>query len=152
MFHFTCRGLTMSKTFLQMFCKCFTLRVQHAKTFAKKCFANVLQHFCKMFLTQTLKHFYNIYCKQFYFTCNHGLNRWYASPNFDTAAKWLQQLRIGGNIPAKHHIVCTLTTRKYSAQLYTNAVENNTPISIQPYDNTNVSFLSNTIRFLMFLL
>jgi len=36
--------------------------------------------------------------------------------------------------------------------LWANAVENNTPISIQPYDNINVSFLSNTIRFLKFLL
>jgi len=32
------------------------------------------------------------------------------------------------------------------------AVENNTPVSIQPYDNINVSFLSNTRRFLIFLL
>jgi len=30
------------------------------------------------------------------------------------------------------------------------AVENNTPVSIQPYDNINVSFLSNTRRILIF--
>ena len=30
------------------------------------------------------------------------------------------------------------------------AVENNTPVSIQPYDNINVSFLSNARRFLIF--
>ena len=40
------------------------------------------------------------------------------------------------------------TGERRTLQAY--AVENNTPVSVQTYDNINVSFLSNTTRFLIF--
>ena len=61
-----------------------------------------------------------------------------------TRASLTMQLASGASV------LCMRAGERWTLGAY--AVENNTPISSQPYDNINVSFLSNTTLFLILFL